>query len=148
MASHLGRTVYTAGVFDMLHMGHINLLEMAAGLGERLIVGVSTDEVVESYKPGHLVVPYEDRVRLVSAVKWVDAVVPQRERNKLEAWRRLKYDVLAVGDDWFGDATFALWERQLAEVGVTTVYLPYTPGVSSTMIRAKFREEAALHSQH
>jgi glycerol-3-phosphate cytidylyltransferase len=132
----------------MLHLGHINLLEMAAGMGERLIVGVSTDEVVESYKPGHLVVPYEDRVRLVSAVKWVDAVVPQRDRNKLEAWKRLKYDVLAVGDDWFGDATFAAWERQLAEVGVTTVYLPYTTGVSSSLIRAKFREEAALQSQH
>jgi glycerol-3-phosphate cytidylyltransferase len=127
--------VYTAGVFDMFHIGHLNMLRTAKGLGDKLIVGVSTDEVVEEYKPGQLVIPYEHRTEIVSAIKYVDVCVPQRSRDKFEAWRRLKYDVLAVGDDWFGRENFAEYERKLNEVGVKVVYIPYTAGISSSALR-------------
>lgn len=128
--------VYTAGVFDMFHVGHLNLLRAARGLGDRLIVAVSTDEVVESYKPGQLVMPYAHRFEIVSAIRYVDVCVPQKSRDKMEAWRKLKFDVLAIGDDWFGRSDYAAYEAELASVGVRVVYIPYTDGVSSTALKS------------
>lgn len=129
--------VYTAGVYDMFHVGHLNLLRMAKGLGTRLIVGVSTDEVVNSYKPSKLIMSYDDRVAVVSAIRYVDLCVPQRTRDKMDSWRKLKFDVLAIGDDWFGKDDYVEYERQLASVGVKVVYLPYTGSVSSTKLRER-----------
>lgn len=128
-------TVYTCGTFDMFHVGHLNMLKAAKGLGEKLVVGVSTDEVVESYKPGSLVVPYEQRFQIVSSIKYVDVCVAQTDRDKYKAWERLQYDVLVVGDDWFGKPDFNEYQEKLSRRGVKVVYLPYTPGVSSSMIR-------------
>jgi glycerol-3-phosphate cytidylyltransferase len=127
--------VYTAGVFDMFHVGHLNLLRSAKSLGDKLIVAVSTDEVVESYKPGQLVMPYFDRFAIVSAIKYVDVCIPQKSRDKMEAWQKLKFDILAIGDDWFGRKDYAEYEAQLASVGVKVVYIPYTEGVSSTALK-------------
>lgn len=129
--------VYTSGTFDMFHIGHLNLLRQAKGMGDRLIVGVSTDEVVEDYKPGKLVISFEDRIQIVAAISFVDAAVPQRTRDKYEAWERLRYDVLVVGDDWYGREEFRGFERRLQEVEVRTVYLPYTNSVSSTILRKR-----------
>lgn len=128
--------VYTAGVFDMFHIGHLNLLRSARGMGDRLIVAVSTDEVVESYKPGQLVMPYSHRFEIVSAIRYVDVCIPQKNRDKMDAWRKLKFDILAIGDDWFGRSDYVAYEAELAAVGVKVVYIPYTDRVSSTCLKA------------
>jgi glycerol-3-phosphate cytidylyltransferase len=132
--------VYTCGAFDLFHVGHLNILRAAKALGDKLIVGVSTDEVVEDYKPGQLVVPYEQRLQIVSAIKYVDTCVPQTDRDKFKAWQRLKYDILAVGDDWYGTDDFIGYERELAKVGAKVCYLPHTKGVSSSDFRKLLEE--------
>jgi glycerol-3-phosphate cytidylyltransferase len=140
--------VYTAGAFDIFHIGHLNLLRSAKGLGDKLIVAVSTDEVVESYKPGHLVMTYSHRFEIVSAIKYVDVCIPQKNRDKMDAWRKLKFDILAIGDDWFGRSDYALYEAELNSVGVKVVYIPYTENVSSTHIKAVTGNGGAAVSTH
>jgi glycerol-3-phosphate cytidylyltransferase len=131
------RLGYTAGVFDLFHVGHLNILKKAKEYCDELIVGVSTDELVANYKNKVPVIPYEERVSIVSAIKYVDKVVPQVNRNKFEAWEKLKFDVMFVGDDWKGSKLFTEVEQQFREVGVDIVYFPYTQGTSSTMLREK-----------
>ena len=128
---------YTAGVFDLFHVGHLNILKKAKEYCDELIVGVSTDELVSNYKNKVPVIPYEERIAIVSAIKYVDKVVPQINRNKFEAWEKLKFDVMFVGDDWKGSKLFTEVEQQFREVGVDIVYFPYTQGTSSTMLREK-----------
>jgi glycerol-3-phosphate cytidylyltransferase len=131
------RLGYTAGVFDLFHIGHLNILKKAKEYCDELIVGVSTDELVANYKNKVPVIPYEERVAIVSAIKYVDKVVPQVNRNKFEAWEKLKFDVMFVGDDWKGSKLFTEVEQQFKEVGVDIVYFPYTQGTSSTILREK-----------
>lgn len=131
------RLGYTAGVFDLFHVGHLNILKKAKEYCDELIVGVSTDELVANYKNKVPVIPYEERVAIVSAIKYVDKVVPQVNRNKFEAWEKLKFDVMFVGDDWKGSKLFTEVEQQFKEVGVDIVYFPYTQGTSSTILREK-----------
>lgn len=131
------RLGYTAGVFDLFHIGHLNILKKAKEYCDELIVGVSTDELVLNYKNKVPVIPYEERVSIVSAIKYVDKVVPQVNRNKFEAWEKLKFDVMFVGDDWKGSKLFTEVEQQFREVGVDIIYFPYTQGTSSTMLREK-----------
>lgn len=131
------RLGYTAGVFDLFHVGHLNILKKAKEYCDELIVGVSTDELVANYKNKVPVIPYEERAAIVSAIKYVDKVVPQVNRNKFEAWEKLKFDVMFVGDDWKGSKLFTEVEQQFKEVGVDIVYFPYTQGTSSTMLREK-----------
>ncbi len=128
---------YTAGVFDLFHVGHLNILKKAKEYCDELIVGVSTDELVSNYKNKVPIIPYEERIAIVSAIKYVDKVVPQVNRNKFEAWENLKFDVMFVGDDWKGSKLFTEVEHQFREVGVDIVYFPYTQGTSSTMLREK-----------
>jgi glycerol-3-phosphate cytidylyltransferase len=127
--------VYTAGCFDLFHIGHLNLLRNASGLGERLIVGVSTDDLVSEYKGCSSVVPFSERIAIVSSVRYVDLCVPQTDRNKFLAWERLGFDVWAVGDDWYGHPYYMDMRERLGSVGVRTVFLPYTLGVGSTLRR-------------
>lgn len=131
------RLGYTAGVFDLFHIGHLNILKKAKEYCDELIVGVSTDELVSNYKNKVPVIPYEERIAIVSAIKYVDKVVPQVNRNKFEAWEKLKFDVMFVGDDWKGSKLFTEVEQQFREVGVDIVYFPYTQGTSSTILRKK-----------
>lgn len=126
---------YTTGVFDLFHVGHLNMLKNAKALCDRLIVGVTTDELV-SYKNKKAVIPYEERAEIVRAIKYVDAVVPQENMDKLETWKKLKYDIMFVGDDWYGTEKWEKYERQLNDVGVKIVYYPYFKGTSSTKINA------------
>jgi glycerol-3-phosphate cytidylyltransferase len=127
--------VYTCGVFDMFHIGHLNMLRNAKGLGDILIVAVSTDELVESYKPGSLIIPYEHRSAIISSINYVDVCIPQTSRDKYVAWQKLKYDVLVVGDDWYGKSDYEEYDSRLSSIGVKTVYLPYSQGISSTKLR-------------
>lgn len=124
---------YTTGVFDLFHIGHLNLLRRAKEQCDYLIVGVSIDELV-MYKNKHAVIPFEERMEIVKAIKYVDEVVPQENMDKLEAWNKLHFNVMFVGDDWKGTEKWNAIEKQMAEVGVKIVYFPYTKGTSSTLI--------------
>lgn len=124
---------YTTGVFDLFHIGHLNLLRKAKEQCDHLIVGVSTDDLV-MYKHKHAVIPFEERIEIVKAIRFVDEVVPQVNMDKMEAWKRLHFNIMFVGDDWKGTAKWEAYEKQFAEVGVKIVYFPYTKGTSSTLI--------------
>ncbi len=124
---------YTTGVFDLFHIGHLNLLRKAKEQCDHLIVGVSTDDLV-MYKHKHAVIPFEERIEIVKAIRFVDEVVPQVNMDKMEAWERLHFNIMFVGDDWKGTAKWEAYEKQFAEVGVKIVYFPYTKGTSSTLI--------------
>ena len=125
---------YTTGVFDMFHVGHLNLIRRARENCDRLIVGVSTDEVVETYKGHRPIIPYAERVEVVKAIRYVDEVVPQTSMDKFAAWEKLHFDRLFHGSDWKGSAMYNEVEERLKAVGVEVVYFPYTDGTSSTML--------------
>jgi glycerol-3-phosphate cytidylyltransferase len=127
-------TGYTSGVFDLFHVGHVNLLRNARSMCDRLIVGVTVDELV-SYKGKKAMIPFGERIEIVRSCRYVDVAIAQTDIDKFVAWQKLKYDVLFVGDDWFGDETWKEYEAKLGEVGVKVVYIPYTGGVSSTILR-------------
>lgn len=126
---------YTTGVFDLFHIGHLNILRRAKEQCDYLIVGVSTDELCESYKHKAPVIPFEERMAIVEAIRYVDEVVPQYDRNKFSAWQKYHFDRMFVGDDWKGTPLFEGLEKQFEEVGVEIVYFPYTKGTSSTTLR-------------
>jgi glycerol-3-phosphate cytidylyltransferase len=127
---------YTTGVFDMFHIGHLHLLKKAKNRCDYLIVGVSTDELVKSYKHKTPIIPFQDRLEIISSLKFVDEVVAVTHRDKKQAYLDVGYDVLFVGDDWKGTELFNDLELFLKEHGARIEYFPYTKGVSST----KFRE--------
>ena len=132
---------YTAGVYDMFHIGHLNVIKNAKSYCDRLIVSVSTDELVQKEKNKTPVIPYDERCQIVEAIKYVDVVVPQENKNKLEAWKKYKFDAMFVGSDWQGSPQWIEYERQLAEVGVDVVYLPHTDGISSTILTEKLKKK-------
>lgn len=125
---------YTTGVFDVFHIGHLNLLKAAKDRCEKLIVGVSTDENVKSYKHKKPIIPFKERIEIVNSLKCVDKVVAQESMDKVEAWRRLRYDVLFHGTDWKDSDMYNNLENELKKYGVDVVYLPHTEGVSSTLL--------------
>ena len=136
---------YTTGVYDMFHIGHLNVIERAKEQCDYLIVGVSTDELVRHEKNKIPVIPYEERVAIVSALRAVDEVVPQVDKNKLEAWKRLHFNKMFVGSDWKGTPEWKKFERELKPYGVEIIYLPHTDGISSTqlltVIKGKLNEK-------
>ena len=131
---------YTAGVFDMFHIGHLNIIKRAKEQCDFLIVGVSTDELVQDYKHKTPIIPYADRSAIVSAIKYVDQVVPQENMDKLEAVKRLQVDAVFVGSDWKGSAKWEEYERAFAAVGCDVVYLEHTEGISSSILRTKLNQ--------
>jgi len=128
---------YTTGVYDMFHVGHLNILKRAKEQCDYLIVGVSTDELVESYKNKTPVIPFEDRIAIVESIKYVDEAVPQVSMDKFDAWEKYKYNVIFHGDDWKNSTLYNEIENKLKAVGVEFVYFPYTKKVSSTMLKEK-----------
>lgn len=124
---------YTTGVYDLFHVGHLNLLRKAKEQCDYLIVGVSTDELV-SYKHKQAVIPFEERKEIVGAIQYVDEVVTQENMNKMEAWEKYHFNVMFVGDDWKGTDKWNKIEADLNAVGAKVVYFPYTKGTSSTLI--------------
>ena len=125
---------YTAGVYDLFHIGHLNLLKNAKGMCDKLVVGVTVDELV-SYKGKQAMIPFEDRIEIVRNVKYVDAVVPQYDMDKLTMCKKLGAKILFVGDDWYGTEKWQNYEKEFSEAGIKIVYFPYTKGTSSTKIR-------------
>ena len=124
---------YTTGVFDLFHIGHLNMLKNAKAMCDKLVVGVTVDELV-AYKHKKSVIPFEERLEIVRSIECVDVAIPQVSMDKFEAWKKLKFDVMFVGDDWYGSDKWKEYERQFEEVGVKIIYFPYTKGTSSTLI--------------
>ena len=126
---------YTTGVFDLFHIGHLNVLKRAKLECDYLIVGITSDELSIAAKKKAPVIPFNERMEIVEAIKFVDEVVPQVNYDKMEAWNNLKFDRMFVGDDWKGTDKWNQIEQDFAEVGVEILYFPYTSYTSSTKLR-------------
>lgn len=131
---------YTTGVFDMFHIGHLNILRRAKEQCDFLIVGVTTDELCYSRKQKYPIIPQADRMAIVEAIRYVDKVVAQKDMNKLEAVRENGADVVFVGSDWKGTDAWNRYEKEFAEIGCTVAYLDHTDGISSTILRDKLNQ--------
>lgn len=123
---------YTCGVYDILHDGHIELLKNAKGMCDKLIVGLTTDEQV-CYKGKYPIMSYSQRKTILESIKFVDLVLPQYTHDKYEAWMKLKFDILFVGDDWYNSSQWNNYESKLKEQNVKVIYFPYTRGVSTNI---------------
>ena len=124
---------YTTGVFDLFHVGHLNILRNAKAMCDRLIVGVTIDELV-AYKNKSAVIPFEERIEIVRMCKYVDLAVPQTNMDKLEAHDRYGFNLMFVGDDWFKSDKWNAFEAELEQRSVKIIYFPYTKSTSSTLI--------------
>jgi len=124
---------YTSGVFDLFHIGHLNILRNAKSMCDKLIVGVTVDDLVK-YKGKSPVIPFTERAEIVRAISYVDSVIPQNDMNKLEMCKKIKATILFVGDDWYNTEQWKKHEDDLKKNGVAVVYFPYTKGVSSTLL--------------
>lgn len=132
---------YTTGVYDMFHIGHLNILKRAKEQCDYLIVGVSTDELVQHDKNKTPIIPFAERCAIVEAIRYVDKVVPQPDKNKFGAWEKYHFNKMFVGSDWKGTPQWAKFEEEFAPVGVEIVYLDHTDGISSTILRDRLNEE-------
>jgi glycerol-3-phosphate cytidylyltransferase len=126
---------YTTGVFDLFHIGHLNVLKRAKLECDYLIVGVTSDELSLQAKNKKPVIPFTERMDIVEAIKFVDEVVPQVNYDKVEAWNNLKFDLMFVGDDWKGSKKWLEIEKDFAKFGVEIMYFPYTTHTSSSILR-------------
>ena len=131
---------YTTGVFDLFHIGHLNILRRAKEMCDYLIVGVSTDRLAWEYKNKKPIIPYSERVAIVEAIRYVDKVVSQTTMDKMIAWKELKFDVMFHGDDWKGTPLYQKYKEQFELVGIDLVFIQHTVGTSSTDLAKKFFE--------
>ena len=125
--------VLVCGKFDILHEGHLNILENAKSLGDKLFVAVSTDELImerENKKPAK---DFLTRYRLIKALKCVDVVIPQYEKDKSNMIRKMGIDIVVVGDDW--------WDKDFKATGAEVIFFPYTRGISSSEIKNRIKNE-------
>jgi glycerol-3-phosphate cytidylyltransferase len=125
--------VYTSGTFDMFHTNHLKMINYARGLADVLIVGVSTDELVCSYK-AHPIIPFNERFQIIEALKAVDIVIPQHTLDHTEIVKKLHIDAFVVGDDWYGKYDY------LNDLGVKVFYFPYGNGISSSSLKKTIYE--------
>ena len=132
---------YTTGVFDMFHIGHLNILKRAKAQCDYLIVGVSTDELVQHDKNKTPIIPFADRCAIVESIKYVDKVVSQPDKDKFAAWERYHFNKMFVGSDWKGTEAWNRFETQFAPIGVEIIYLDHTDGISSTILRDKLNNQ-------
>ena len=125
---------YTTGVFDLFHVGHLNILKKAKSVCDKLIVGVTTDEFVMNYKNKTPVINFKDRMEIVNSIKYVDVVVPQDDHNKINAWKKYKFDLMIVGDDWYNTPKWDKYEMEFSKHNVRILYFPRTENISSTKL--------------
>jgi glycerol-3-phosphate cytidylyltransferase len=125
---------YTTGVYDLFHIGHLNLLKRAKEKCDFLIVGVTTDEETLRIKNKNPIIPFKERIDIVSSIRYVDKAVPESNTNKLLAWEELKFDAIFKGDDWKGTPKWKKYEEEFPKRGVDVVYFSYTKNTSSTLI--------------
>ncbi len=132
---------YTQGAFDTFHIGHLNLIKAAAKLCDELTVGVNTDELIEEYKLKKPLIPLEERMAIVEALKYVDGVVPAETLDKEIMHDKIGFDRIFIGDDWKGSERWRETEKKMALRGVEVIYLRHTDGISSSILREKITEE-------
>ncbi len=128
------RVGYTSGVYDMFHIGHLNVIRNAKAKCQHLVVGVSTDELVQEYKKKTPVIPFVERCDIVQSIRYVDEVVAQINMDKVTSVKKANADVVFVGSDWEGTEKWKRIESELKAIGVDVVYLPHTDGISSTSL--------------
>ena len=128
---------FTQGTFDMFHIGHLNLLRNAKAHCKKLIVGVNTDELVFQYKSKHPVIGEVERSEILRELRCVDEVVLCTTLDKKDAWNRFHFDAIFIGDDWKGNERWLQTEQSLNPLGAKVIYLKYTEGISSTILRPK-----------
>lgn len=133
---------YTTGVFDIFHIGHLNLLERAKKECSHLIVAVCTDELTKQLKGKKPLFPFEERIKIVQAIKYADSVVPETLDDKLAAWEKYKFDLIFKGDDWKGTPKWKALEEEFSRRGVKVVYFPYTRETSSTIIKTRLDKKS------
>ncbi len=129
---------YTTGVYDLFHVGHLNLLRNAKGMCDRLVVGVTVDELV-GYKGKDAIIPFEERIEMVRACRYVDVAIPQYDMDKLTACKKLGASYLFVGDDWYETEKWQTYEEEFAKEGIQIIYFPYTKETSSSRILETMR---------
>lgn len=128
---------YTTGVFDMFHIGHLNILKRAKEQCEKLVVGVTTDELCYLRKHKYPIINEHERMAIVEAIRYVDKVIPQSDMEKIRPVKELRADVVFVGSDWKGTDAWNQYEKEFAKVGCDVVYLSHTDGISSSILREK-----------
>lgn len=126
---------YTTGVFDLFHVGHVEILKKSKLMCDKLIVGVTSDELVK-YKFKQAVIPFKERIQIVSSCKYVDLAVEQKNMNKIEAHSKFKFDIMFVGDDWYKSKKWKKFEKEFKKLKVKIIYFPYTKTTSSTKINS------------
>ena len=131
---------YTQGTFDMFHIGHLNLIRNAKRHCDYLIVGVNKDELVESYKNKRPIIPLEERVEIVRAIRYVDEVIATDTLDKTKIWEKVHFDEIYIGDDWKGNERWEKTGKEMEQLGAKLVFLPYTKDTSSTMLREKLTQ--------
>lgn len=127
---------YTTGVFDLFHIGHLNILRNAKSQCDFLIVGVTSDDTCVAYKGKRPVIAFDERIEIVKAITYVDHAVEQQSMDKFEAWNKLKFHKMFVGSDWQGSEKWNALEQRFHEFGVEIVYFPYTENTSSSLLRS------------
>ena len=132
---------YTTGVFDLFHVGHLNILEKAANECDYLIVGVTARETVKKYKGKYPITSLEDRMAIVRAIKYVDKVVIQENMDKVKAWEKYKYDVLFHGNDWENSPMYNEIKSKLSVLGVKLKFFKYTERTSTSSLKSKIYSE-------
>lgn len=131
---------YTQGTFDMFHIGHLNLIRNAKRHCDYLIVGVNKDELVESYKNKRPIIPLEERVEIVRAIRYVDEVIATDTLDKTKIWEKVHFDEIYIGDDWKGNERWEKTGKEMEQLGAKLVFLPYTKDTPSTMLREKLTQ--------
>ncbi len=126
---------YTTGVFDLFHIGHLNILKRASSQCDELIVGVTTDELALELKGKKPVICFEERLDIVSNIKCVEKVYPQEKIDEIGDWEKLSFDIIFKGDDWKGTEKWKHLEEEFAKRGVKVCFLPYTKTTSSTLLK-------------
>lgn len=139
MSSNNKKIGYTTGVFDLFHVGHLEILRKAKENCDYLIVGVSTDELVQEYKNKRPIITFDQRIEIIKSIKYVDEVVVQKDRDKLSALNKIGFNIMFVGDDWKGSKIFLELESKFQKHGVEIFYFPYTKNISSTSLRSTLK---------
>lgn len=131
---------YTAGVYDLFHIGHLNLLRNAKSMCDKLIVGVKSDEMVAKKKKGGATIPFEERIEIIRNLKCVDVAVPMYELDIIGEAKKVKANIIFVGDDWYESERWESYERELKESNIEIIYFPYTKKISSTILQEKLKK--------
>jgi len=137
---------YTTGVFDLFHIGHLNILKNAKSLCDELIVGISTDDLCYDLKNKTPIIPYEERIKIIESIRFVDKVVKQERINEIEDWNQYRFHRIFKGSDWRGSEKWLRLEEKFSQLDVEVVYFDYTENTSSTLIR-KILEENSIKTK-